>query len=31
MEQGFALTECFYDREHGPRYLFERSTEGTAS
>ena len=29
-EQGFALTECFYDREHGPRYLFERSTEGTA-
>lgn len=31
MEQGFALTECFYDREHGPRYLFERSTEGTSS
>jgi predicted GNAT superfamily acetyltransferase len=28
--QGFALTECFYDREHGPRYLFERSPEGTA-
>jgi predicted GNAT superfamily acetyltransferase len=31
MEQGFALTECFYAREHGPRYLFERSTKGTAS
>jgi predicted GNAT superfamily acetyltransferase len=30
MRQGFALTECFYDREHGPRYLFERSTEETA-
>src|SRR5580693_6015402 len=30
MEQGFALTECFYDREHGPRYLFERNPEGTA-
>jgi predicted GNAT superfamily acetyltransferase len=29
-EQGFALTECYYDREHGPRYLFERTTEGTA-
>ena len=28
--QGFALTECFYDREHGPRYLFERRPEGTA-
>ena len=28
--QGFALTECFYDREHGPRYLFERNTEETA-
>ena len=28
MEQGFALTECFYDREHGPRYLFERGTKG---
>jgi predicted GNAT superfamily acetyltransferase len=31
MEQGFALTECFYDRHHGPRYLFERGTEGAAS
>jgi predicted GNAT superfamily acetyltransferase len=28
-EQGFALTEFFYDREQGPRYLFERSTKGT--
>jgi predicted GNAT superfamily acetyltransferase len=28
--RGFALTECFYDREHGPRYLFERSTKETA-
>src|ERR1700722_2934047 len=31
MAQGFALTECFYDREHGPRYLFERNTKGTPS
>jgi predicted GNAT superfamily acetyltransferase len=27
MAQGFTLTECFYDHEHGPRYLFERGTE----
>ncbi len=31
MEQGFALTECLYDRAHGPRYLFERTNEGTAA
>jgi predicted GNAT superfamily acetyltransferase len=30
MQQGFTLTECLYDREHGPRYLFERGTAGTA-
>jgi predicted GNAT superfamily acetyltransferase len=29
MKQGFTLTECLYDREHGPRYLFERGTAGT--